>query len=142
MCSKKWHENDQKMRQKCQNLEHPQTSISQARNKLLTNFQRLESTTMDGHMVCVQKSDIERVKKWGKSAKIRGTFKLQYLKLETSFWQTFKGYNQLLYMDIWCVLKKSDIERVKKWGKSTKIWGNFKLQYIKLVTSFWQNFKG
>ena len=40
-----------------------QTAISQARNKLLTNFQRLESTTMDGHMVCVQKSDNGRVKK-------------------------------------------------------------------------------
>ena len=54
---------------------------------------------MDGHMVCVQKSDIERVKKWGKSAKIRGTFKQQYIKLEKSFWQTFKGWNQLIYMD-------------------------------------------
>ena len=30
----------------------------------------------------------------------------------------------------------------KKWGKSTKIWGSFKLQYLKLETSFWQTFKG
>ena len=30
---------------------------------------------------------------------------------------------------------KSDMERVKKWGKSDIIWGNFKLQYLKLETS-------
>ena len=42
----------------CQNLGHLQTAISQARNKLLTNFQRLQSTTRHGHMVCVQKSDM------------------------------------------------------------------------------------
>ena len=52
------------------------------------------------HMVCVQISDKGMTKKWGKSTKIWGTFKLQYLKLETSFWKTFKGYNQLLDMDI------------------------------------------
>ena len=91
VCPNKWQGEGQKVRKKCQNLGHLQTAISQARKKLLTNFQRLESTTMDGHMVCVQKSDIERVKKWGKSAKIRGTFKQQYIKLEKSFWQTFKG---------------------------------------------------
>ena len=43
------------------------------------------------HMECVQISDKGMTKKWGKSTKIRSTFKLQYLKLETSFWQTFKG---------------------------------------------------
>ena len=37
------------------------------------------------HMMCVQISDQGMTKKWGKSAKIWGTFKLQYLKLETSF---------------------------------------------------------
>ena len=58
------------MGQKCQNLRQLQTSISQARNKLLTNFQRLESTTRHGHMGCVQKSDMGMTKKWGKSAKI------------------------------------------------------------------------
>ena len=73
------------MGQKCQNLRHHQTAISHARNKLLTKFQRLESTTMHGHMMCVQKSDMGMTKKWGKSTKIWGTFKLQYLKLETSF---------------------------------------------------------
>ena len=73
------------MGQKYQNLGHLQTAISQASNKLLRNFQRLESTTIHGHMMCVQKSDMERVKKWGKSTKIWGTFKLQYLKLVTSF---------------------------------------------------------
>ena len=73
------------MGQKYQNLGHLQTAISQARNKLLTSFQRLESTTRHGHMVCVQKSDMERVKKCGKSTRILGNFKLQYLKLETSF---------------------------------------------------------
>ena len=73
------------MRKKYQNLGHLQTAISQVRNKLLTNFQRLESTTIHGHMVCVQKSDKERVKKWGKSTKIRSYFKFQFIKLETSF---------------------------------------------------------
>ena len=58
MCSKKCHGNDKKMGQKYQNLGHPQTAISQARNKILKNFQSLESTTRHGHIVCVQKSDI------------------------------------------------------------------------------------
>ena len=58
------------MGQKCQNLRHLQTAIYQARNKLLTNFQRLELTTIDGHMGCVQKSDMGMTKKWGNSAKI------------------------------------------------------------------------
>ena len=51
------------MGQKCQNLGHLQTAISQARNKLLTNFQRLESTTIHVHMMYDQKSDMGRVKK-------------------------------------------------------------------------------
>ena len=34
------------MRQKYQNLGHLQTAIYQARNKLLTNFRRLEPTTI------------------------------------------------------------------------------------------------
>ena len=71
--------------QKCLNLGQLQTAISHARNKLLTNFQRLESTTIHGHMVCVQKSDMGMTKNIRKSAKIWGNFKLQYLKLETSF---------------------------------------------------------
>ena len=106
LCQNKWQGDDQKVRQKWHNLRQLQTAISQARNRLLTNFQRLESTTIHGHIVCVQKSDKGMTKKWGKINKIWGSFKLQYLKLETSFWQTFKGYNQVLYMDIWCVFKK------------------------------------
>ena len=58
------------MRQNQQNLGHLQTSISQGRNKVFTNFQRLESTTRHGHMGCVQKSDMGMTKKWGKSTKI------------------------------------------------------------------------
>ena len=58
------------MGQKYQNLRHLQTAISQAGNKLLTNFQRLESTTRHGHMRCVKKSDMGMTKKWGKSTKI------------------------------------------------------------------------
>ena len=100
-------------------LGHLQTAISQARNKLLSTFQRLQSTSRHGHMVCVQKCDMGMTKKWGKSAKIWGTFKLQYLKLETSFWQTFKGYNQLLDMDIWCVFKKVTWEWQKNGAKVT-----------------------
>ena len=69
VCSKKWHGDDKKMGQKYQNLGHLQTAISQARNKLLTNFQRLQSTTRHGHMVCVQKSDMGMTKKWCKSNK-------------------------------------------------------------------------
>jgi len=69
VCSNKWHGNDKKMRQKCQNLGHLQTAISQARNKLLTNFQRLQSTTRHGHMVCVQKSDMGMPKNWAKVPK-------------------------------------------------------------------------
>ena len=73
------------MGQKYQNLGQLQTAIPEARNKLLTNFQRLEATTTHVHMVCVQKSDMGMTKKWGKSTKIWGNFKLQYLKQETSF---------------------------------------------------------
>ena len=58
------------MGQNQQNLGHFQTTMSQARNKLLTNFQRLESTTIHGHMVCVKKSDMGMTKKWGKINKI------------------------------------------------------------------------
>ena len=100
----------QKMGQKYQNLRQLQTAISQARNKLLTYFQRLESTARHGNA------------------------KLQYLKLETSFWQTFKGLNR--HWHIVCI-QKSDIGMMKKLGK-----GTFKLQYLKLETSFWQTFKG
>ena len=38
------------MGQNQQNLRHHQTAISQARNKLLINFERLGSTTRHGHM--------------------------------------------------------------------------------------------
>ena len=48
--------------QKYQNLGHLQTAISHARNKLLTNFQRQQSTTRHGHMVYVQKSDMGMTK--------------------------------------------------------------------------------
>ena len=51
------------MRQKYQNLRQLQTAIFQARNKLLTNFQRLESTTRHGHMESVQKSNMGMTKK-------------------------------------------------------------------------------
>ena len=67
---KKRQGDDEKVRTKYQNQEQLQTAISQARNKLLTNFQRLESTTRHGHMGCVQKSDMGMTKKWGKSTKI------------------------------------------------------------------------
>ena len=58
------------MGQKCQNLGHLQTTISQARNKLLTNFQRLKSTTIHGHMRCVKKSDMGMTKNREKVPKI------------------------------------------------------------------------
>ena len=54
-----------------------------------TRLKKIESKNV--HMECVQISNKGRVKKWGKSTKIWGNFKLQYIKLETSFWQTFKG---------------------------------------------------
>ena len=73
------------MGQNQQNLGQLQNAISQARNELLINFQRLQSSTIHGHMVCVQKSDMVMTKKWGNINKIWGSFKLQYLKLETSF---------------------------------------------------------
>ena len=38
-----------KMGQKYQNLRHLQTAVYQARNKHLTNFERLEPTTIHGH---------------------------------------------------------------------------------------------
>ena len=63
VCPNKWQGDDKKVRQKYQNLGHLQTAISQARNKLLTNFQRLESTTIHGHMRCVKISNKRRVKK-------------------------------------------------------------------------------
>ena len=53
------------MGQNQQNLRQIQTVISQARNKLFTNFQRLEPSTIHGHMVWVEKRDKGRVKKWG-----------------------------------------------------------------------------
>ena len=90
VCPNKWHGDDKKIRQNQRNLGHLQTSISQGRKKLLTNFQRVEFTTRHRYMGCVKKSDMGMTKKWGKSTKIWGSFKLQYLKLETSFWQTFK----------------------------------------------------
>ena len=73
------------MGQKCQNLGQLETAIYQTGNKRLTNFQRLESTTIHVHITCVKISNKRRVKKWGKSAKIWGNFKLQYIKLETSY---------------------------------------------------------
>ena len=48
VCSNKWQGDDKKMGQKYQNLRLLKTAISQARNKLLTNFQRLESTNLHG----------------------------------------------------------------------------------------------
>ena len=58
------------MGQNQQNPRQLETAISEARNKLLRNFQRLELSTIHVHMVCVQKSDKGRVKKWGKINKI------------------------------------------------------------------------
>ena len=43
---KKWHWEGQKMGQKWHNLGQLQTAISQARNNILTNIQRLESITL------------------------------------------------------------------------------------------------
>merc|ERR1711983_291496 len=71
VCQNKQQEEGQKVRQKYQNLGHLQTAIYQARNKLLTNFQNLESSTIHGHMRCVKISNKRRVKKWSKRAKIR-----------------------------------------------------------------------
>ena len=51
------------MGQKCQNMRQLETAIYQVRNKLLTNFQRLESTTIHGDMRCVKIGDKGRVKK-------------------------------------------------------------------------------
>ena len=42
------------------------------------------------------------------------------------------SYNQILYMDIWCVLKKVTSGWPIKRRKGTKIWGTFKL----LLTNF------
>ena len=39
---------------------------SQAINKLLTKLKRLKSTTIHGHMLCVQVNDKGMTKKWGK----------------------------------------------------------------------------
>ena len=57
MCQNKQQEEGQKVRQKCQNLGHLQTAISQARNKLLTNFQRLQSTTIHYTLIWVTLSE-------------------------------------------------------------------------------------
>ena len=70
MFKKVTREKGQKMGQNQQNLRQLETAISEARNKLLTNFQRPVSTTIHGHMVCVKKSDMGMTKKWGKSVKI------------------------------------------------------------------------
>jgi len=83
-------------------------------------------------------------KKWCKSTKIWGTFKLQYLKLETGFWQTFKGYNQLLDMDILhmvCVQKATQLKRngSKKcaYGVCSNKWhGNYKKTRQKYQKAF------
>ena len=70
MCQNKQQGEGQKVGLKCQNLRQLETAIYEARNKLLTNFQRLESTTIHGDMRCVKISNKGRVKKCGKSAKI------------------------------------------------------------------------
>ena len=63
----------------------------EGKTRFLTDFQRLESFTIHVHMRCVKISDNGKVKKWGKSTKIWGNFKLKYIKLEIKFCQTFKG---------------------------------------------------
>ena len=90
VCPNKLQGDDQKVRQNQQNLRHLQTVISQVRNKLLTNFQRLESTTIHGHMVCVQKSDMGMTKNRRKSAKIRSYFKTAIPQARNKL-STFKG---------------------------------------------------
>ena len=73
MCPNKHQEEGQKVGQKCQNMRQLETAIYQAGNKLLTNFQRLQSTTRHGHMVCVQKSDMGMTKNWAKVPKFGAT---------------------------------------------------------------------
>ena len=67
------------MVQKCQNVRQLETAIYQARNKLLTNFQRLESTTIHGDMRCVKISNKGRVKNEPKVPKFGATLKCNIL---------------------------------------------------------------
>ena len=55
---------------KVTHLRRLKITISQTRNKLFTKFERLESTTIHGHMLCVQKTDNGMTNKWGKRDKI------------------------------------------------------------------------
>merc|ERR1711983_320586 len=73
VCQNKQQEEGQKVRQKYQNMRHLQTAIYQARNKLLTNFQRLESSTIHGDMRCVKISNKERSKRGAKVPKYEAT---------------------------------------------------------------------
>ena len=73
------------MGQNQQNLRQLQTTISEARNNLLTNFQRLVLITIHVHMVCVQKSDKERVKNGAKSTKSEATSNCNISSLKQAF---------------------------------------------------------
>ena len=57
------------------------------------------------------------------SAKICGKFKLQYIKLEKRFWQTFKIYTTCAYE--LCQNKWQGVG--KKVGQKSQIWGNYKI---------------
>ena len=70
VCQNKQQGEGQKGGQKCQNMRQLETAIYQAKNKFLTNFQRLQFTTIHGYMSCVKISNKRRVKKWCKSAKM------------------------------------------------------------------------
>ena len=48
----------------------------------MTNFQRLESTTIGVHMRCIKISEKGKVKKWGKSTKIRNNILKNFQRLE------------------------------------------------------------
>ena len=97
------------MRQKYQNLRLLQTAISQGRNKLLTNFQRLESTTIHGHMVCVQKSDMKMTKNGPKVPKFGTPFNCNILRnrLLTNFQRLEStSVHELLYFKhLYVILK-------------------------------------
>ena len=50
----------------------------------MTNFQRLESTTIGVHMRCIKISEKGKVKKWGKSTKIRNNILKNFQRLEST----------------------------------------------------------
>ena len=135
MCSKKWHGNDKKMGQKCQNLGHLQTPISQATNKILTNFQRLEATTIHGHMRCVKKVTWDW-QKMGQKYQNLGHLQTTISQARNKLLKNFQRLESTTIHGHMRCVEKSDIGMTKKWGKSAKIRSNLKLQYLMSETSF------